>query len=182
MKHLKTVQNLLISTIILLAGFAAFAVFPSTIHAQDNGVTLTLPSLGLSVPVGEIGTRQLADGSTIWDMQNQGMNIGHLSGTAWLDTPGNMVIAGHSELAQRVHGTFYTLDQMKTNDTFTLSFGSETRQYTVTQVYTVDLSDLSPLYPTADERVTLITCDTGSYTASTGVYNKRIIVVGQRSG
>jgi len=172
----------LLSSLVLLVSITLFAAFPVIIHAQDTAVTLAIPSLNLSAPVTEIAAQTLSDGTTVWGTQNLGMQIGHLQGTAWLDAPGNMVIAGHSELAKRKHGTFYTLDQMQINDTLTLTYGTETRQYVVMEIYSVDASDASSLYPTDHERMTLITCDISSYNAATGVYSKRIIVVAQRAG
>jgi sortase (surface protein transpeptidase) len=50
----------------------------------------------------------------------------------------------------------------------------------VTEAYEVEVTDMAPVYPTTTDRITLITCDTGSYNASTGNYNKRLIVVAER--
>jgi LPXTG-site transpeptidase (sortase) family protein len=155
-------------------------VFPTVVGAQENQTTLNIPSLAISAPITEINIRQFPDNSITWDATNLGMNIGHLAGTAWLDTPGNIVLGGHSELEQRTPGIFYTLDQIQLGDVIVLSTADETRQYTVTQVYQVPYTDLGPVYPTDGERLTLITCDTGSYNTATGTYSNRIIVVAER--
>ena len=177
---LKPSQNHSFPAVILLVLLIVMTVFPVIAQAQDNQPTLTIPSLAISAPITEINIQQFPNGSITWDTANLGMNIGHLQGTAWLDAPGNIVLGGHSELAERVPSIFYTLDQIQIGEVITLTTGAETRQYTVTQIYQVPYTDLGPVYPTTTERLTLITCDTDSYNTATGVYNQRIIVVAER--
>jgi LPXTG-site transpeptidase (sortase) family protein len=181
-KYLKPTQSYLFPLIILLATFAAVFLVPAIAYAQDTGATLSIPSLNVTASIVEVNLRQFPNGKMTWDTQALGMNVGHLENTAWLDTPGNIVLGGHSELAQRTQGVFYMLVNIKMGDSIMLTRGEDTRQYIVTQIYQVDFDDLSPVYPTASELLTLITCDTGSYNTSNGNYNRRMIVVAERAG
>lgn len=182
MKSLKLITRRLLSAALLLAVCFAIAGHASVTHAQDLQTSVSIPSLNINAAITEIKLKQFPGGKITWDTLNLGLNVGHLEGTAWLDAPGNIVLGAHSELAERTPGIFYTLDRIKTGDAVVLANGSETRTYTVTQIYQVEFKDLNPIYPASSDIVTLITCDTGSYNASTGVYNKRLIVVAERSG
>jgi len=163
-----------------LALVAIFGLLPTFTRANGSDVLLNIPALNISTPIVEIKIKQFPNGELTWDTQNLGMNVGHLEGTAWVDAPGNIVLGAHSELAKRQEGIFYNLDQLALGDEIQLIQGTETREYLVTQAYEVEITDMAPVYPTTTDRITLITCDTGSYDPATGKYNKRLIVVAER--
>ena len=77
-------------------------------------------------------------------------------------------------------GTFYNLSQLAVGSEITLFDGSVNRLYSVVNIQSVNEYDLSVTLPTADERLTLITCDIGSYNPDTGEYANRLVVIAQR--
>jgi sortase A len=113
-----------------------------------------------------------------WDVTNLGMNVGHLQGTAWLEDAGNIALSGHVELADGRAGVFASLHELKPGDLVVLRQGGSERRYSVTEVKTVQPEDLTPLYPTIEERLTLITC--GNYNFFQDTYLERVVVVAQR--
>jgi LPXTG-site transpeptidase (sortase) family protein len=176
MKFLQNAQRCL-SALLLIAILGLLSTFA---FASSSDVTLNIPALNINTPIVEIKIKQFPNGELTWDTQNLGMGVGHLEGTAWVDAPGNIVLGAHSELAKRQQGVFYNLDQLQIGDEIQLIRDAETREYVVTEAYEVEVTDMAPVYPTTTDRITLITCDTGSYNASTGNYNKRLIVVAER--
>jgi LPXTG-site transpeptidase (sortase) family protein len=115
-----------------------------------------------------------------WAIRPWEKNVGHLAGTAWFDQPGNIVLAGHSEMPNGAPGTFYYLNQLGIGSDITLFDGSVNRHYSVVDIRTVSEYDMSVTVPTPDDRLTLITCDIGSYDAATQTYASRLIVIAQR--
>jgi sortase A len=109
-------------------------------------------------------------------------NIGHLEATSWLDAPGNIVLAGHSRLPNGNPGILANLNQVGVGTELTLSRGEEERRYVVNEVKIVSEYDIGVIMPTNDERITLITCDVGSYDPTTGLYTQRLVVVASRVG
>jgi LPXTG-site transpeptidase (sortase) family protein len=135
--------------------------------------TLYIPSAGIYASVVEV----FLDG-TSWDIRNLGINVGHLQGTAWLESPGNIVLSGHVEMADGRQGVFATIDELEEGDLLVLQHGDEERQYTVRSGFRVQPDDLSVLYPTQTDQLTLITCD--SYDFFQNAYLERIVVVADR--
>ena len=86
----------------------------------------------------------------------------------------NAVIGAHSELARRRPGPFYKLGQVKPNDEIIVTHKGVPYRYVVQSVYLVDPTDLSPIYQTDGEVLTLITCD--DFNDKTRSYDKRLIV------
>ncbi|MFN8372744.1 MAG: sortase [Anaerolineae bacterium] len=149
----------------------AVSTLPST--AALIPTTLYIPSAGIYAPVVEV----FLDG-TSWDIRNLGTNVGHLQGTAWLDTPGNMVLSGHVEMADGRQGVFATIEDLTQGDLLVLQHGDEERQYSVRSVFRVQPDDLSVLYPSTTEQLTLLTCD--SYDFLQNAYLERVVVVADR--
>ena len=176
MKCLQNVRYTL-SALLLIAVFGLVSGFA---RADSNDLMLNIPSLSIRTLIVEIAIMQLPSGEASWDTRNLGMQVGHLEGTAGLYETGNIVLGAHSELEQRRQGIFYTLNQIEIGDAVELVRDTETREYVVTQAYLVDIQDLSPVYPTSNDQITLITCDINSYDSATGEYHKRLIVVAER--
>jgi LPXTG-site transpeptidase (sortase) family protein len=135
--------------------------------------TLYIPTAGIYASVVEV----FLDG-TSWDVRNLGMNAGHLEGTAWLDSPGNIVLSGHVEMADGRMGVFATIDDLSNGDLMMLQHGEEERRYQVREIKRVQPDDLTVLYPTTTEQLTLITCD--SYDFFQNAYLERIVVIADR--
>jgi LPXTG-site transpeptidase (sortase) family protein len=116
--------------------------------------------------------------SESWDVSQLGGNAGHLQGTAWFDAPGNIALAGHAEMADGSAGIFARLEQLRLGDPIILTLGDREQRYSVTDVRRTAPDDLTPLYPTTSDQVTLITCD--GYNFLQNVYQERIVVVAER--
>ena len=138
-----------------------------------NSTSVFIPTAGIRTDVIET----YLDG-TGWDISNLGMNAGHLQGTAWLNKPGNIVLAGHVELADGRAGVFANIGALKVGDPIVLTHGSDERHYVVTQLETVAPDDLSALYPTSTDQLTLVTCS--NYNFLQDAYLERVVVVAQR--
>jgi len=115
-----------------------------------------------------------------WDISNLRSNAGHLEGTAWVDQPGNTVISGHVELANGRSGVFGSLEDIVVGDVITVISEGVEYNYVVIETYHTVPTDLTPLRPTLDSRLTLITCN--SYDIVTNAYRERLIVVAERVG
>lgn len=134
---------------------------------------LSIPTAGVVASVVEI----YLDGES-WDVSRLGQSAGHLQGTAWFGESGNIVLAGHVEMADGSGGIFRSLRDLKWGDPVVLTLGDDQQQYAVTEVKTVAPNDLSVVYPTTEDQITLITCD--SYSFLQNVYQDRLVVVATR--
>jgi len=136
-------------------------------------IKLLVPTANIDTPIVEIYLS-----GTSWDVSGLGMNAGHLHGTAWIEAPGNIVLAGHVEMGDGQRGVFARLTDVQINDSVFLYQGTARRRYVVTRVQTVAPEDLSVLYPTESDRLTLITCL--SYDFVQDAYQERLVVIADR--
>jgi len=124
---------------------------------------LELPRLGLDLVVFEgVSEATLRKGP------------GHLSGTAWprrAGEGGNVVIAGHRD------SFFRRLADARRGDLVLLREPSGTSTFRLSERRIVRPEDVSPVAPTADARLTLITCYPFSWTGSAPY---RLVWRGQR--
>lgn len=147
--------------------------FPTGIPPQR--VQLTIPTAGVAAPIIQV----YLDETGTWNVSQLGNFIGHLQGTGWLERTGNIALAGHVELADGSPGIFARLDELRTGDLIYLApDNAEQRTYAITSVRRVDPADLSVLYPTPADTLTLITCD--NYDFLTNTYADRIVVTATR--
>ncbi len=135
--------------------------------------TLFIPTAGVSAPVVDV----YLDGES-WDVSQLAGNAGHLQGTAWFDELGNIVLAGHVEQPDGRAGIFARIENLNAGDPLVLTLGGSERRYAVTEVKRVQPDDLSVLYPTQTDIITLITCD--SYDFLQDSYQERVVVVAER--
>ena len=112
----------------------------STLGELPEGI-LRIPALGLVVPI--------YSGTTSSELDR---GVGHIQGTAALDSAGNAAIAGHRD------GFFRTLSRIRPGQTLYVETVSSTRRYRVTGTRIVSPSDVSVLAPTARPSITLVTC------------------------
>ncbi len=132
-----------------------------------------IPTVGVHAPIIET----YLDGAS-WDVTHLGTNAGHLQGTAWFDQPGNVVLAGHVEMADGRRGVFARIGEVSVGDPIIVQQGDDERHYVVRAVQTTTPDDLSVLYPTPDDQLTLITCD--AYDFFQDAYLERTVVVAER--
>ncbi|MBC8099885.1 MAG: sortase [Armatimonadetes bacterium] len=154
-------------------------VMPTAIPTNSAGIVqlaqLSIPRLGVFAPIIQVYLDEQS-----WDVSQLGRNVGYLQGTGWLDQaqPGNVVLSGHVELRNGETAVFAALKQLAIGDQIIVLYKNTERIYTVTQSTTVDPDDLTPLYPTENEQLTLITCDAFDFFQN--AYQKRIVVVAER--
>ncbi|MBZ0302061.1 MAG: sortase [Anaerolineae bacterium] len=156
---------------------AAPAITPSAapqIAAEiTQGARFYAPTAGIASSVIEAYLN-----GTSWDVAELGFSIGHLQGTAWLNVPGNIVLAGHVEMADGRAGIFARLNSLNIGDPVTLSQAGEERTYQVTQKFETAPDDLAVLYPSQSEQLTLITCSNYDFLKDT--YATRYVVIAER--
>lgn len=148
--------------------------------AADTSTSIVIPSLGVDAPIVSIGLKTYPDGNVTWDTSKLGTKVGHLDGTPWFGQGGNIVLGGHSELARGQASVFINLHNTQVGDVITVNADGAQLLYTVTEVKVVEENDLSILYPTSGERLTIMTCDTTSY--ANGNYGRRVVVIAERTG
>jgi LPXTG-site transpeptidase (sortase) family protein len=117
-------------------------------------------------------------GEGTWDVRQLGARVGYLEGTSPPGQNGNVVLAGHVELADGRKGVFATLKQVLIGAEVLVIREGKTTRYSVSSVSETTPDDLTPVQPTDDDRITLITCDDLDLTRLR--YQNRIIVVAQR--
>lgn len=156
------------------------ATRPPTVMPTSLPTATPMPRASLSIPTAGViaSVVEIYLDGVSWDVTRLGVNAGHLQGTAWIGETGNIVLAGHSEMADGRAGIFRNIGELRTGDPVVLSLGDTQQQYRVTEVKTVKPDDLSVLYPTTTDRITLITCDDYDFLQNT--YQERVVVVAER--
>lgn len=145
---------------------------PSAELPSPAGPTLQIPVVNITSGI----TSFPLDGQS-WAIDPWERAVGHLQGTAWLDTPGNIVLGGHSEYPDGRPGIFNRLYGVGIGDEIFLLDNDFRRRYVVVNVLEVNYTDLSVIYPTLHNRLTLITCDIPSYVAEQNLYYERLVIV-----
>lgn len=167
-----TIQSIIFSVMLLLIFTAG------QIQANEVATTITIESIGVETTIVEAPL--LPDYSS-WNVSHLSMNVGHLLGTSWFGSGGNIVLGGHSETPTLAPDIFYNLDAIQVNDIITVNANGRQYQYIVTEVRSVSIFDVRIAYPTPYEQLTLITCQRDSYNARNGQYQNRVIVVAGKS-
>lgn len=170
-RFMRCIIILALVTFSLALPFAAFADGDAALA----GATITIPALNLSTSVVSI---PLDPAIGTWNTNSLGGNIGHFEYTPWLGETGNIVLGGHSTDDEGAPSIFYHLEDIEVGDAVTISNGSVVQEYVVTGKRFVAISDVSVLYPTRNDIVTLITC--AGYNGETGVYEQRLVVTARR--
>ena len=135
---------------------------------------LFIPNAAIIAPIVET----YLDGVS-WDVSELGMNVGHLQGTSWTNSgPGNIVLSAHVEMRDGRAGVFANINELAIGDRIFLNHEGGEWQYAVVAIQNVDPTDLTPLYPSDTEKLTLITCD--SYDFFSDSYQERTVVVAER--
>ncbi len=161
---------------------AAILILTLTLGAASNAqaaapaaaARLVIPALGLDAPIVHtpIVNRQ-------WNVGMLGASmVGHLERTAWVGEGSNIVLAGHSEMAVNAYdGVFASLNRLSPGDEIRITQGGAAWQYVVSEVRTVSYRDVSIVFPTRHEQLTLFTCALGTYDRNLGKYRQRLVVV-----
>jgi sortase A len=125
---------------------------------RENGLArISIPSIQLSAVIVE-GT----------DHDSLLMGPGHLTGTAEPGEPGNAVVSAHRD-------TFFRkITDLTPGATILIERGGRIFTYVVEGIKIVKPNDLSVAAPTADNRLTLVTCDPAYYP---GPAPQRLVVI-----
>ena len=102
---------------------------------------MSIDKLDLKVPVYN-GTDEI----------NLNRGAGRIKGTAWIDSPGNMGIAGHRD------GFFRVLKDIEVGDSINMLTHKGKSEFVVSSITIVDPTDVSVLAPTDGSTITLVTC------------------------
>lgn len=86
------------------------------------------------------------------DEINLNRGAGRIKGTAWIDSPGNLGIAGHRD------GFFRVLKDIELGDSIEMLTYQGESEFVVSSITIVDPADVSVLAPTDDSTITLVTC------------------------
>lgn len=162
----------------VFSGELAVTPSPTPINASDLepdivDASLFIPRAGITAPIVRVYV-----GDASWDVSKLGDNVGHLQGTRWLPEAGNVVLSGHVELVDGRQGVFANLNALQIGDRITISYDDIDYHYDVTTIENHEPTDLTPVYPTSDNRLTLITC--GNYDFFTDTYLERVVVVAEQ--
>ena len=131
---------------------------------------ILIPRLGVDAPLTEadIVAQQ-------WDVSRLRNEVAHLEGTAFPGEPGNAVLAGHITIPNAGFGPFKELGTLDVGDLVFIEREGVTLTYEVTERMEVQPTDVHVAYPTADTRLTLITCS--NWDGEQERYTGRIVVV-----
>ena len=113
-------------------------------NAQRDDPPLAIMSiarLDLKVPVYN-GTDEI----------NLNRGAGRIKGTGWIDSPGNLGIAGHRD------GFFRVLKDIEIGDSIDMLTHQGSTEFVVSSITIVDPTDVSVLATTDDQSITLVTC------------------------
>ena len=156
-------------------GTAEAIASPTVPPVQEvtHGARFYAPTAGIA---GDI-VQSYLDG-TSWDVSQLGPNVGHLQGTAWMNDTGNIVLAGHVELSDGRQGIFARLSELQIGDSISLSQDGQEHLYQVKQKFTTEPTDMSVVYPSETNRLTLITCSDYDFFQDT--YLERLVVIADR--
>ena len=86
------------------------------------------------------------------DEVNLNRGAGRVKGTAWIDSPGNLGIAGHRD------GFFRGLKDIEVGDSIDMLTHKGKSEFVVSSITIVDPTDVSVLAPTDSSTITLVTC------------------------
>ena len=119
-----------------------------TAYQQDSASLAELPVALLRIPRVELEVPVYAE----LNERNLNRGAAWVEGTATPDSLGNVGIAAHRD------GYFRSLQHVVIGDTVELALPDQQRRYRITQLSIVDPTDVSPLHPTEEGALTLVTC------------------------
>lgn len=148
------------------------AIRQPSIASSIEPTRLQIPKAGINAQIIEAYIE-----GTSWDVSQLGRNVGHLQGTAWFGQGNNVVLSGHVEMSDGRGGVFANLDELTVDDSIRVIHNGEEKDYIIIEVRSTTPDDLSPIFPTDRERLTLITC--GEYNFIRDLYLERTIIVAE---
>lgn len=162
--------------IIFTLTMSAILLYLTPAAYAHEGVTVSIPALNINSGIARFPLNGIS-----WTIRPWEQGIGHLEGTGWFSDGGNIALAGHSVMPDSTPGIFSQLHLMNVGDEIVVEAGDGQRSYTVTSIGNIPINDLTVLYPTGGERLTLVTCDANSFDSQSQSYLRRVIVVAERT-
>lgn len=162
---------------LLAAAVFAFVLVGGRVSANGDGASITIPSLDLSAPIVNL---PLDSSIGTWNTSQLGDAVGHFEHTPWLGENGNIVLGGHATDDDGSPSVFYALPAVSVGDLITIQVGDQDVNYIVRRIRSVAVNDLSVLYPSGGETLTLLTCS--GFNADTRTYERRLAIVADRVG
>ena len=138
------------------------AATPAPSAAGTTPSRIVIQAIQLDAPVETVGWH-VERGTSVWDVPDR-RAAGWLKTSALAGQPGNTVLDGHHNIKGEV---FRYLVNLKPNDTIDLYAGGKVYHYAVTEKHIlpdrdqplqVRIANAQWIQPTADERLTLVTC------------------------
>lgn len=124
--------------------------FTLPVAMEDDSIgILTIPDIGLSVPVYESDN----------EMEDMEKGAAHFKSTSAFE--GNIGISAHNVNFDGTAGYFYDLHTLQKGATIQYETALGKREYVVESVTEISETDWEPLGRTQDNRITLITCISG---------------------
>jgi LPXTG-site transpeptidase (sortase) family protein len=156
-------------------GFAPKAVtdmsnVPSEVYTQTGGLTLEIPSLGISLPI--VGV-PLRNGE--WNVSWLGNQAGWLEGSAFPSWNGNSVLTSHVYSSSGLPGPFINLNRLKHGDRIIIHAYGQKYFYEVRVNLVVEPNDASVFRHEEKSWLTLVTCR--EYDEKTNAYKRRVVVL-----
>lgn len=137
---------------------------------MDSSLSLSIPALGVSVPI--VGVPLLADA---WDVSWLDGQAGWLEGSAYPTWAGNSVLTGHVWDANDQPGPFADLRSLKFGDAIEVLMGGSVYRYEVRSSELVSANAVDKLLRHEDRSwLTLVTCE--GYDAAEQSYRYRRMV------
>ncbi|MGE5221151.1 MAG: sortase [Omnitrophica WOR_2 bacterium] len=130
---------------------------------------IAIPALQLDAVVAYVPF----DGQT-WKIQGLRQEVAWLGNTSWPGLGGNTGLAGHVTVRGMGNGPFRYLTNLTPGDEVRLYTDQKIYTYRVSEISTVEETDLAVLQPSEKPQITLITCV--EWNENIGIYLKRLVV------
>ncbi len=141
----------------------------------SNPITLTIPAIGVTAPVEQVGL----DIDQRMDVPKEDMNVGWYNLGPKPGETGSAVLAGHFDTRTGGPAVFYKLDQVQVGDTIEVeTTDGEVLEFEVVETQHVKDSEfpLAKVFTRSDAvRLNLITC-AGTFNTAAKNYDERFIV------
>jgi LPXTG-site transpeptidase (sortase) family protein len=142
---------------------------PHEAYLDTNGVTVEIPSLGVSILVVGVPKK-----NGTWNVSWLGNQAGWLEGTAFPSWSGNSVLTGHVYNSNGRPGPFVNLNKLKYGDQIIVHAYGQNYIFEVRSNEVVEPNDKSVLKHEEKPWLTVVTCK--EYDQKTNTYKKRVVI------
>ncbi|GAB4333237.1 MAG: hypothetical protein Kow0010_19480 [Dehalococcoidia bacterium] len=135
------------------------ALEPPAVEARAGALPtrLVVPSVGIDVPIREVGAFRTGSGALTWETAWDA--AGHHLDSARPGQPGNVIISGHVSVANPSDvAVFASLGGVAEGDVIEVHAGEMVFRYIITEIRVVRPDDVEVLRSDHRARITLVTC------------------------